>query len=46
MDTRDKMVAFVTAGGLVMPQFGKLLSEEDIRDIVNYIFDDETGLSR
>ena len=46
MDTRDKMVAFITAGGLVMPQFGKLLSEEDIRDIVNYIFDDETGLSR
>ncbi|MCZ6538991.1 MAG: cytochrome c [Chloroflexi bacterium] len=46
LDTRDTMVAFVTAGAIVMPQFGKLLSEEDIRDIVNYIFDDETGLSR
>ena len=46
MTTRDLMVAFVTGGGRVMPQFGKLLSEEDIRDIVNYIFDDETGLSR
>ena len=46
MSTRDAMVAFVTSGGVVMPQFGKLLSEEDIRDIVNYIFDAETGLSR
>lgn len=46
LTARDTMVAFVTGGGRVMPQFGKLLSEEDIRDIVNYIFDDETGLSR
>jgi hypothetical protein len=29
-----------------MPEFGKLLAEEDIRDIVNYIFDDTTGLSK
>ncbi len=43
---RDTMVAFATSGGRVMPAFGKLLSEEDIRDIVNYIFDDETGLCR
>ena len=28
-----------------MPPFGKLLSEEDIREIVNYIFDAEAGLS-
>ncbi len=46
LTARDTMVAFVTSGGRVMPPFGKLLSEEDIRDIVNYIFDDKTGLSR
>ena len=43
---RDTMVAFVTSGAVVMPSFGKLLAEEDIRDIVNYIFDDTTGLSQ
>ena len=42
---RDTMVAFVTSGARVMPPFGKLLSEEDIRDIVSYIFDAEAGLS-
>ncbi len=43
---KDVMVSFVTSGAVVMPAFGKLLPEEDIRDIVNYIFDDTTGLSR
>ena len=43
---RDMMVGFVTSGAVVMPSFGKLLPEEDIRDIVNYIFDDQTGLSK
>ena len=43
---RDTMVGFVTSGAVVMPPFGKLLPEEDIRDIVNYIFDKETGLSK
>jgi mono/diheme cytochrome c family protein len=43
---RDTMVAFTTSGVRVMPAFGKLLAEEDIRDIVNYIFDDQTGLSK
>jgi mono/diheme cytochrome c family protein len=43
---RDTMVAFATSGARVMPAFGKLLPEEDIRDIVNYIFDDQTGLSK
>lgn len=43
---RDVMVSFVTSGAVVMPSFGKLLPEEDIRDIVNYIFDDSTGLSQ
>lgn len=42
----DVMVGFVTSGAVVMPSFGKLLPEEDIRDIVNYIFDDTTGLSQ
>jgi mono/diheme cytochrome c family protein len=42
---RDTMVAFVTSGARVMPPYGKLLSEEDIRDIVNYIFDADAGLS-
>ncbi len=41
---QDVMVSFVTSGAIVMPSFGKLLPEEDIRDIVNYIFDSETGL--
>ena len=40
------MVGFITSGAVVMPPFGKLLPEEDIRDIVNYIFDKETGLSK
>jgi len=43
---RDTMVAFTTSGVGVMPAYGKLLAEEDIRDIVNYIFDDQTGLSK
>ena len=43
---RDTMVAFTTSGTRVMPSFGKLLPEEDIRDIVNYIFDDQNGLSK
>lgn len=40
----DVMVLFVTSGAIVMPSFGKLLPEEDIRDIVKYIFDSENGL--
>jgi mono/diheme cytochrome c family protein len=41
------MFSFISGwNGPVMPEFGKLLAEEDIRDIVNYIFDDTTGLSK
>ena len=41
------MFSFVSGwNGPVMPEFGKLLAEEDIRDIVNYIFDENTGLSQ
>lgn len=46
LTARDTMVGFVNGGGVVMPAFSKLLSEEDIRDIVNYIFDDRAGLSK
>ncbi len=43
----DVMFAFVSGwNGPVMPQFGSLLAEEDIRDIVKYIFDDNAGLSK
>jgi mono/diheme cytochrome c family protein len=53
--SRDGMYGFVSsvqsfnpdsATNSVMPAFSKLLPEEDIRDIVNYIFDDTAGLSR
>tara|TARA_B100001971_G_C17898763_1_gene386884 strand:- start:85 stop:612 length:528 start_codon:yes stop_codon:yes gene_type:complete len=44
---REVMYSFLKAwNGPVMPSFGKLLSEENIRDVINYIFDDETGLSK
>ncbi len=43
---RDVMVGFITSGAGIMPSYGKLLPEEDIRDIVNYIFDENTGLSQ
>ena len=43
----DVMFSFVSGwNGPVMPQFGSLLAEEDIRDIVKYIFDDNAGLSK
>lgn len=34
----------LNSGIIVMPAFGKQLSEEDIWDIVTYLFDEETGL--
>ena len=47
LNEREIMFRFVSGwNGPVMPEFGKLLAEEDIRDIVNYIFDDSTGLSK
>ncbi len=47
LNQREVMFSFVSGwNGPVMPEFGKLLAEEDIRDIVNYIFDDSTGLSK
>jgi mono/diheme cytochrome c family protein len=47
LNQREVMFSFISGwNGPVMPEFGKLLTEEDIRDIVNYIFDDTTGLSK
>ncbi len=43
----DKDVAYttLTRGVLVMPRFGALLSEEDMRDIVSYLFDAQDGIA-
>jgi mono/diheme cytochrome c family protein len=47
LNQREVMFGFISGwNGPVMPEFGKLLPEEDIRDIVNYIFDENTGLSQ
>jgi mono/diheme cytochrome c family protein len=47
LNQREVMFSFISGwNGPVMPSYGKLLPEEDIRDIVNYIFDENTGLSQ
>ena len=43
---QDAMVNLVTNGIVVMPRFGNLLAEEDIREIVDYIYDQNTGVGR
>lgn len=50
LESRDKLseeavFAIVTSGIVVMPKFGLLLTEEERRDIVRYIFDRENGLA-
>lgn len=42
--TEDIWFTIVSNGISVMPAFGKQLSEEDIWDIVTYLFDQQTGL--
>lgn len=42
--TEDIWFAVINNGIIVMPPFGKLLSEEDIWEIVSYLFDEQTGL--
>ena len=42
--TEDIWFTIVNNGITVMPRFGKLLSEEDIWEIVSYLFDEDTGL--
>ncbi len=41
---KDVFFGIVSSGINVMPRFELLLSEEDRWDIVNYVFDTETGL--
>ena len=45
-DEYDKqaMVNIITNGIIVMPRFGNLLAEEDIREIATYIYDEQTGI--
>lgn len=43
---QDAMVNLVTNGIVVMPRFGNLLPEEDIREIVTFIYDQNTGIGR
>jgi mono/diheme cytochrome c family protein len=43
--TPDTAFATVNRGVVVMPRFGALLPEEDIRDIVNYLFDQQNGIA-
>jgi mono/diheme cytochrome c family protein len=43
--TPDMAFSTVSRGVVVMPRFGALLSEEDIRDIVNYLFDKQNGIA-
>ncbi len=42
--TEEAWFAVLNSGINVMPRFGALLSEEEIRDLVAYMFDAETGL--
>jgi mono/diheme cytochrome c family protein len=42
--TEDIWFTIVNNGVTVMPPFGKLLSEEDIWEIISYLFDEQTGL--
>lgn len=43
--TPDVAFSTVSRGVVVMPRFGALLPEEDIRDIVNYLFDKQNGIA-
>jgi mono/diheme cytochrome c family protein len=43
--TPDLAFTTVSRGVVVMPRFGALLSEEDIREIVNYLFDKQNGIA-
>lgn len=50
IESRDRlnesgMFGIINGGIQVMPAFGKLMSEEDIRDIINYIYDEQTGIT-
>ena len=41
---RDSMYSIISAGVQVMPAFSKFLAEEEIREIIEYIYDESSGL--
>lgn len=42
----NAMTNIITNGIVVMPRFGKLLAEEEIREITTFIYDRQTGLGQ
>ena len=42
--TAEAWFTVLNSGVNVMPRFGALLTEEEMRDLVEYMFDEETGL--
>ena len=43
---QEAMINLITNGVIVMPRFGNLLPEEDIREIATYIYDQNNGIGR
>ncbi len=43
---QEAMINLVTNGVVVMPRFRNLLPEEDIREIVAFVYDQNTGIGR
>ena len=43
---QEAMINLVTNGIVVMPRFRNLLPEEDIREIVAYVYDQNTGIGK
>ncbi len=43
---QEAMVNLVSNGIVVMPRFRNLLAEEDIREIVAYVYDQNTGIGK
>lgn len=43
---QEAMINLVTNGIVVMPRFSNLLPEEDIREIVAYVYDQNTGIGK
>ena len=48
LNSHDLMITYINAvsEGQLMPAFKKLLTQNEIREIVYYIFDKENGLSK
>ena len=43
---KNAMVNIITNGIVVMPRFGNLLAEEEIREIATFIYDTQSGLGQ